>query len=255
MNSGHRSPLGRLALWLASIGTFLAIWEIVGASEAVFAIDPPSEVFPVLWEELTEGELVEALLGTLRLAAVGLIVATAVGVPVGLLTGSSRRAAWALDPLLNAGFATPMVILLPIIGLYMGLTFDAKVFVVFLFCVFVIAINTGSGVRSVTPEMRELGKSFRLNRRQVATGIVLRSASPQILTGLRIAVSRAVQGAVLADLFLQADDLGLYLIEAGSTFNIPVLLAGIFAITVVAAGLMAVAHALENWLLRWKLAN
>ena len=255
MRAARRRWAERLGLWIASIGLFLAIWQVVGAGGAVFAIEPPTEVFPVLWEELSDGELVSALLGTLRLAALGLIAAIAVGIPVGLLTGSSKRAAWALDPLLNAGFATPMAIILPIIGLYMGLTLDAKVFVVFLFCVFVIAINTASGVRSVSPDLRELGKSFRLGRRQIATQIVLRAASPQMLTGLRIAVSRAVQGAVLADLFLQADDLGLYLIEAGSTFDVSVLLAGVFAITVVAAGLMGLAHALENWLLRWKLSE
>ena len=255
MSGAGRRPVERLGLWTASIGLFLAIWQVVGASEAVFAIEPPTEVFPVLWEELTEGELVSAMLGTLRLAAVGLIAGIAVGIPVGLLTGSSKRAAWALDPLLNAGFATPMAMILPVIGLYLGLTFDAKVFVVFLFCVFVIAINTAGGVRSVSPDLRDLGKSFRLGRRQIATRIVLRGASPQMLTGLRIAVSRAVQGAVLADLFLQADYLGLYLIEAGSTFDVSVLLAGVFAITVVAAGLMALAHALENWLLRWKLTD
>jgi ABC-type nitrate/sulfonate/bicarbonate transport system permease component len=255
VSGSKRRPLERLGLWTASIALFLVIWQAVGASEAVFAIEPPSEVFPVLLEELGDGELVTALLGTLRLAAVGLIAGIVVGIPLGLVTGSSRRAAWALDPLLNAGFATPMAIILPVIGLYLGLTFDAKVFVVFLFCVFVIAINTAGGVRSVAPDLRELGKSFRLPRRHVATRIVLRGASPQLLTGVRIAVSRAVQGAVLADLFLEADYLGLYLIEAGSTFDVSVLLAGVFAITVVAAGLMALAHALENWLLRWKLTD
>lgn len=255
MSSSKRPLPARIALWTASWALFLAIWQVIGASEAVFALEPPTDVLPVLWEEITEGELVSAMLGTLKLAGLGLIAGIVVGVPVGLLTGSSYRAAWALDPFLNAGFATPLVILLPVIGLYLGITLNAKVFIVFLFCVFVIAINTASGVRSVPPQLRELGRSFRLSRWRIATQIVLRSASPQMLTGIRIAVSRAVQGAVLADLFLKADDLGLYLINAGSTFDIPVLLAGIFAITIVAAGLMGTAHALENWLLRWKLSE
>jgi ABC-type nitrate/sulfonate/bicarbonate transport system permease component len=84
---------------------------------------------------------------------------------------------------------------------------------------------------------------------------VLRGASPEILTGLRLAVSRAVQGAVLADLLLEADDLGLYLVTAASTFEISKLLGGIFLITMVAVGLMAAARVLESWLLRWKLGT
>ena len=137
----------------------------------------------------------------------------------------SVRAAWFFDPLLNGAYAAPITIMLPVIGLYLGLGLQAKVFIVFLFCVFVIAINTASGVRSVSPSMRELGTGVRRAARQIVTKIVIRGASPEILTGLRISVSRAVQGAVLADLLLQADDLGLYLSTAGSSFEISKLLA------------------------------
>ncbi len=171
------------------------------------------------------------------------------GVPIGLLAGISRRANWILDPALNGAYAAPITIMLPVIGLYLGLGLKAKVFIVFLFCVFVIAINTASGVKNVSPRLRELGRAFGLSERRIATQIILRGASPEILTGLRLAVSRAVQGAVLADLLLRADDLGLYLASAGSSFEISRLLAGIFLITVVAVGLMAAARATETWLL------
>jgi ABC-type nitrate/sulfonate/bicarbonate transport system permease component len=238
-----------------SIAIGFAIWQVIGASGDVFAITPPSEVIPLMFEELVDGDLLAATLGTLSTAAIGLGFAIVVGIPLGLLTGGSQRAAWVLDPLLNGAYAAPISILLPVIALYLGLGLEAKVFIVFLFCIFVIAISTASGVRSVSPSLREVGRAFGAPRRRIATQIVLRGASPEILTGLRLSVSRAVQGALLADLLLEADDLGLYLITAGSTFEISRLLAGIFLITVVAVSLMMVARVVESWLLRWKLGT
>ena len=235
-----------------SIAAFFVIWQIIGASGDLFAITPPTEVIPEMWEQIVHGDLLTATLGTLSTAGIGLLIAIVVGIPIGILTGMSVRAAWFFDPLLNGAYAAPITILLPVIGLYLGLGLQAKVFIVFLFCVFVIAINTASGVRSVSPSMRELGRAFGVPRRQIVTKIVIRGASPEILTGLRISVSRAVQGAVLADLLLQADDLGLYLSTAGSSFEISKLLGGIFLITIVAVGLMAAARVLESYLLRWK---
>jgi ABC-type nitrate/sulfonate/bicarbonate transport system permease component len=250
---GHR--WAQIARYILSVLLFFAIWQVIGASEKFFAITPPSDVLPEMFREMFQGELLTATLGTLGTAGIGLAIAIVVGVPVGLVSGGSKRGGWLLDPLLNGGYAAPITILLPVIGLYLGLGLKAKVFIVFLFCVFVIAINTASGVKGVSPRMRELGKAFGLSEFRIATQIVLRGASPEILTGMRLAVSRAVQGAVLADLLLRADDLGLYLASAGSSFEISRLLAGIFLITIVAVGLMAAARATESWLLRWKVGT
>jgi len=245
----------RYARYTLSILLFFVIWQIIGASGKFFAITPPSEVLPEMWDEMIHGDLITVTLGTLSTAALGLLIAIAVGIPVGLLAGASRRANWVLDPLLNGAYAAPITIMLPVIGLYLGLGLKAKLFIVFLFCVFVIAISTASGVRSVPPAMREIGSAFGMPRSAIAWKIVLRGASPEIFTGLRLSVSRAVQGALLADLLLQADDLGLYLSSAGSSFEISKLLGGILLITVVAVVLMAIARGIETWLLRWKLGT
>jgi len=240
---------------IASILIFLTMWEIIGRSGILFAITPATEVLPLMVEELIHGDLLAAILQTLRTAGIGLVIAIVLAVPAGLLTGASQRASWVLDPLFNAGFAMPSAILLPVIGLYLGLGLESKLFVVVVFCFFVIAINTSTGVKTVSPGSREMARAFGLSEREIAVKIVLRGASPAILTGIRIGVSRAVQGAVLADLLLTADGIGLYLIEAGSTFDVSDLLAGIVAITLVATILMFVAEQIENRLMRWKFAR
>lgn len=240
---------------LASVVLFLIIWEAIGRSGMLFAITPATEVLPLMVDELIHGELRAAIFETLRTAAIGLVIAVVLAVPAGLLTGSTQWASWVLDPLFNAGFAMPSAILLPVIGLYLGLGLESKLFMVVIFCFFVIAINTSTGVKTVSPGSKEMARAFGLSSREIAVKIVLRGASPAILTGIRIGVSRAVQGAVLADLLLAADGVGLYLIDAGSTFDVSDLLAGIVAITLVATILMFVARQIENRLMRWKLGH
>ena len=239
-------------LVLISTVVFLALWEIVGRSGVVFAITPGSEVIPVMLKELFTGGLGTAILGTLGTAGLGLLIALALGIPLGLATGASKRVAWVVDPVLNAGFAMPSAILLPVVGLYLGLGLAAKLFMVVVFCIFVIAINTATGVKTVPESTKEMARAYGFSNSQIAVKVVLRSAMPAILTGARIGVSRAVQGAVLAELLLQASNIGLYLIHAGSTFDVTKLLGGIVAITLVASLLMSAAGAAERRLMRWK---
>jgi ABC-type nitrate/sulfonate/bicarbonate transport system permease component len=234
---------------------FLGIWEAIGRSGHFFAITPMTVVIPTMFEGFLEGELLEAVLGTLVIAGIGLVISILVAIPVGIATGASRRVSWVLDPIFNAGFAMPSAILLPVVGLYLGLGIESKLFMVFVFCFFVMVINTATGVKTVAPAAKEMARSFGMSGRQIAFKIVLRGASPAILTGIRIGVSRAVQGAVLADLLLAADNIGLYLINAGSTFDVSELLAGIVAITLVATVLMFAAELLEKRLMRWKFAR
>jgi len=244
-----------IAYLVASTALFLAIWEAIGRSEIVFAITPPTDVIPVMIDGFVQGDLLSAVAGTLRTAAIGLVISIVIAVPIGLLTGASQRASWVLDPLFNAGFAMPSAILLPVVGLYLGLGLASKLFMVVVFCFFVIVINTATGVKTVPPASREMARSFGMSGWQIAYKVTLRGASPAILTGIRIGVSRSVQGAVLADLLLTADDIGLYLIDAGSTFDVSDLLAGIVAITLVATILMYLAEVLEKRLMRWKFAR
>jgi ABC-type nitrate/sulfonate/bicarbonate transport system permease component len=255
VNPGARRENTRteaLVLWVISIGAFLLIWQLIGMSGDVFAITPFTEVVPELIHQLAEEDLLSALAGTLGLAGLGLVISIVVAVPVGILAGASKRAAWVIEPLLNAGYATPLVIVLPILGLYLGFGLQAKLLIVFLFCFFVIAINTASGVRSVSRDAREMANAFCLGPLEVERKVTLRAASPEILTGIRIGVSRAIQGALLGDLLLRADNFGLYLIESGATFQISALLGGIFLITIVASTLMFAMRMLERRLMRWK---
>jgi ABC-type nitrate/sulfonate/bicarbonate transport system permease component len=248
----RRLDLGKLSRWFLSIGLFFVVWELIGQSELTVAIVPASEVLPDLADQITQGDLISATLGTLGIAGVGFAISAVVGILVGLLIGLSKPWADVLDPLVNAMLSAPIAMFIPVIAVYLGLEFRAKVVGVVLFAVFIVIVNTATGIREVPPSGVEMARAFGTSRRRVYTRIILPWASPYIITGLRIAVGRAVEGAILFDLFLRTENLGLVIRNAAGSFDLSNLLGAVFFITVIAAGTMGLARILEWRLLRWK---
>lgn len=233
----------------ASFLLFFLAWEWVGRSGRFFAIVPATTTLETLWEDL--GVLWAASLGTLRTAAAGYILAILVGIPVGSFVGLSRRARITIDPLISVGVVAPMTMLIPVIGIYVGLGFRGKVFLVFMFSVFVIAINTALGIAELSPSLHETARAFGVRGSAMYRKVIFPNALPNILTGVRLGAGRAIQGAIIADLLLQVENLGKYLIEAGSRFDMAALLAGTFFTVILASSVMLLARYLERRSLRW----
>lgn len=242
----------KVARWLLSILLFFAIWEIIGRSETILSIVPPSEVLPALARLIADGELIRATLGTLAIAGVGFLIGATLGVAIGAAIGVSKRWASVLDPIVSAAFSVPIAMFIPVISVYLGLEFQAKVALVVLFNVFVIIVNTETGIREVPGSVKEMARAFGVTRRDMYRKIIFPWATPYIITGLRIGVGRAVAGAILADLFLRAENLGLFIKKMQGSFQLAELLAAVFFITVLAAGTMGLARVIEWRLLRWK---
>lgn len=244
----------KLVRWTLSIAAFFVLWEIVGRSETFLSIVPPSEVIPVLFEMLADGEILIAARETLALAAVGFTIGAVVGIATGAWMAASPRAAAVLDPIVSASFSVPFAMFIPVISIYLGLEFTAKVVIVVLFNVFIIIINTATGIREVPLGPKEMARAFGTSRAAMYRKVILPWASPHIITGLRLGVGRSVQGAILADLFLRAQALGLLIVDAQGRFDIPRLLAAVFFVTILAAGVMGIARLIEWRLLAWKRA-
>jgi NitT/TauT family transport system permease protein len=245
---------GKLARWALSIALFFVLWEAIGRSGRLIAILPASQVLPDLAEQIAEGEILRATLGTLWIAGVGFLIGALIGVPIGALLGVSERWSSVLDPLVNASLSAPIAMFIPVIAVYLGLEFKAKLVGVVLFNIFVIIVNTATGIREVPPTVIEMARAFGTGRRATYRRIILPWASPYIITGLRIGVGRSVEGAILFDLFLRTQNLGLVIRNAAGSFDLSTLLGSVFFITVIAAGTMGLARIVEWRLLRWKTA-
>ncbi len=239
-------------LRLISVVVLLAAWQWYGSRPEVFAVAPFIDVFRELLEMLLSGRILEPTIGTLAIATQGFLWAAVVGIVVGFVTGLSKLARTTLDPLINALYTAPVSMLIPVIGIWIGLNVRGKVFLVFLTAVFAVIANTSAGVREVDPNLVETARSFGARRWSLYRNVILPWSAPFILIGLRLAVGRAIRGAIVADILLITDNLGRFLLEAGSTFNMSVLLAGIVFTMLLGYALMELAKKVEQSLMSWK---
>src|SRR4029077_20308389 len=135
-------------------------------------------------------------------------------VPLGLFIGGFRAAEAALGLYITAGYAMPLVALVPLLILWLGLGFAVKVAVIFLMSLFPICINTWLGVTAVPKTLIEVGKSFVASDSVTLQRLSLPPPLPYIMAGSRLAVGRAVVAMVIAEFFTSISGLGAIIINS-----------------------------------------
>jgi NitT/TauT family transport system permease protein len=230
VRGSHRSAL-KASLPFGFLAILILAWEVVGRQPGQYLFPPPSKVVPFLGQSLLDGTLLGPLVGTIALLVVGFAIAVPIGLAVGVLLALSEWAENTVGPLVVAAYATPMVLIIPVVGIYLGFGLAAKTLLVVAFVIFPVIVNTEAGVRNVPSSLQEVARSFGASRRQVLRLVTAWAAMPQILVGLRLGLTRGFKGAILADVLLLVANVGSYLLKAQSTFNTTALIAGVFAIT------------------------
>jgi NitT/TauT family transport system permease protein len=202
-----------------SIVFAFAIWEIFGRQVNPLFMSYPSKIVLGAISLIQAGVLQEALLESLRTLVLGYVGGAVFGVLVGLAVGRYREVEAALDWLINAFYATPLVALIPLVILWFGLGFTAKLFIVFLFTLFPVLINTSIGVKNVNRSLIDVGVAFVANERQIFTKIILPASLPYIMAGLRLGIGRAIIGMVTAEFFTAISGLGGLVVKYGNQFR------------------------------------
>jgi len=243
MDAVERKPLPRWVITLGSIVTMLIFWEIFGRRVNPVFGSYPSAIAVAFWELAVSGQLWSALFESLRPFFLGYALAILVGVPLGLLIGGFRVAEAALGIYVTAGYAMPLVALVPLLILWLGLGFAVKVSIVFLMALFPICINTWLGVVAVPKALIEVGKSFVAPDLVILRRIVLPATLPYIMAGIRLAVGRAVVAMVIAEFFTTISGLGAVIINSANNFDTATMFVPIIILMVMAIGL--------NWLIGW----
>ena len=241
MGALDRRQIPRGAITLISIVCLLALWEIFGRDINPVFGSYPSAIAVAFWELLSTGQLTSALYDSLRSFLLGYGLAIVIGVPVGLVIGRFRTAEAAFGIFITAGYAMPLVALVPLLILWLGLGFAVKVAVVFLMSLFPICINTWLGVVAVPKTLIEVGKSFVAPDFVILRRIILPATLPYIMAGIRLAVGRAVVGMVIAEFFTTISGLGAVIINSANNFDTATMFVPIIILMVMAIGL--------NWLI------
>jgi NitT/TauT family transport system permease protein len=184
------------------------VWGGLLVASQIFAMQVGSFFWPSI-PEIISGAVASVTDGTYAMVLasftqmfVGFGLAVVVGVPIGLLMGQFKLFDFVVGPFVNALFVTSLVALLPFIILLFGTDFAFRVAVVFLFAVFYLIITPAAGVRAIDRELVEMGASFGVGPARRLVSITLPGTLPYIITGLRLGLGQAVQGMIVAELWV-----------------------------------------------------
>jgi NitT/TauT family transport system permease protein len=249
------TPRGPVPSWLITTGSVvlvLLVWQLCGPFINPLFGTYPTAIVAAFWKLVGSGKLAAALSDSLRPFAAGYALAIVVGVPLGLLIGRFRVLEAAIGIYVTAGFAMPLVALVPLLVLWLGLGFAVKVAVVFLMSVFPICINTWLGVTAVPKTLIEVGKSFVAPNAVILRRIILPATLPYIMAGIRLAVGRAVVAMVIAEFFTSISGLGAIIITSANNFDTATMFVPILVLMIMAIGLNYLIGAIERRVAPWQ---
>ena len=242
----------RLTTNIISVVILAVLWEIAGRTLDSVLIPPLSQIGSAWLRLLVSGKLLSNLMMSLWTLAAGFFLAVIIGVVVGLLMGRFRGVEYFLDLYINALMSAPMTAFVPVLILWFGLGVESRIAVVFLFAVFVIVINTMTGVKQVDRTFVEMGRSFGARETEVFFKIILPAAMPAVMAGIRLGMGRAVKGMVTAEMLLTLTGIGAMIMQYGSAFATDALFAVILTILIVAMITMKLVQVLDQRLTGWK---
>lgn len=242
----------RLSSNVLSILSLAILWEAVGRAMDSSLIPPLTQIGAAWWKLLSSGKLLANLSMSLTTLAIGFCLAAFIGVVLGLLMGRFRAIEHFLDLYVNALMSAPTTAFVPVLILWFGLGMESRIAVVFLFAIFVIIINTMTGVKQVDTVLMEMARSFGAREREIFFKIMLPAALPAIMAGLRLGMGRAVKGMVTAEMLLTLTGIGAMIMQYGSSFATDSLFAVILTILMVALVAMKAVQWIDRRLTGWK---
>jgi NitT/TauT family transport system permease protein len=234
VSSRERRGCAREALpVLVAAALFVAAWQAVVllGDYPTFILPGPAVVAERFARAWLDGTIAPHAITTVSQVALGLLAGGLAGIVTGIVLARSRVAARILSPYIVAAQATPILALAPLVALWFGTGLGSRVLICALICYFPIAVGTMVGIRSVDGRLMEMGRSLRASRWQLLRHVELPSALPQVLGGLRIGVTLAVVGAIVAEWAGGERGLGVLInLARGSLFDIPLMFATLLTI-------------------------
>lgn len=247
----RRRRLLTRGLPIVSVVVFLVLWQIVGNQIDPILLATPVNVLKAFWELVVGGQLGPAFGTAMGDLAVGYGLAVVVGIAVGVVMGRSPVVERVLNPYVNFFQATPLIALVPLVVIWFGVAFEARVAVTFMLAVWSIIINTASGVKETPRMLIDVTRVYKFNRWQTVSKVALPNAVPSIFAGLRIALGKALIGMVIAQMEISVTGLGGLVTDYGNAFKTAYLLAGVFTASLVGVIAAAVLEIVRRVLFSW----
>lgn len=193
---GYRIPM------MASLIVWALIWEIVGRLDIIFLIPPMSAIIAAGVDLVQTNSWQNATLVTIRSFVTGMALAIGIGVPLGVMMGRVKIIDNIFGLWVNIFVSAPLSALVPVLMILFGMGEATIVVTVFLFAVWIIVLDARAGVMHVPGSLIDMARSYGASQATIMRKIILVSALPEILAGIRIGVIRGVKGVVIGQILV-----------------------------------------------------
>ncbi len=236
-----------------SILLLLATWEILARSGSFthFQLPAFSEVVVRIWNDAWSGDLWINTALTLYRALAAFAICAVFGVIIGMAMSRSAIANWFFDPIISVGFPMPKIAFLPVVILWLGVYDISKITIIVIDAIFPVIAATVIAIQGVERHLIWSARNMGASNRELLTQIVLPAASPQIMTGLQVALPLSLIVAVVAEMLMGGYGLGGAMMTASRFANSTGVFAGIVEIAVVGYVLVKAMALIRRRLLIW----
>lgn len=235
-NNSFRTAMRQLLMALISFSVVLLLWELtVGTLFNPLLVPSPGATFSKAWEMMLSGELFLHIYVSLKRVVVGYVLGCIFGVVIGALVGRIRIIRELTDPILEVVRPISPVAMIPLAMLWFGIGEMSKYFVILYATVIIVLLNTAAGVQRTPTTRIRAARCLGATDFQVFTKVVLPSAVPFILTGMRVALGFSFMGIVAAELIGAREGIGFLIMNSRLLLNTEQLFVGLLALGIVGA--------------------
>lgn len=244
----------RLASRYSLLLLLFVVWELFSRNYPGVAmlLPAPSEVIKGGVELVKDGTLQRDILASLERVGVALGVASLIGFPLGTVLGSSRTFAWVVEPVVNFFRPIPPLAWIPLSIVWFGITDAQNEFIIFLGAFFPIVVSTMQGVRDVDRQLIRAALTLGASRIAIAFTVVLPSALPFMVVGLRVGTGIAWMALVAGELVAATSGLGFLISQGRLLFRSDYIIVGMVMIGLIGLLLDAMIRFAQRLIMRWR---
>jgi ABC-type nitrate/sulfonate/bicarbonate transport system permease component len=231
----------------------LLVWEIFGQLHMIdpFMFSWPSKIMLSMWQFTINGSVFQHLWISLIEIGIG-FAAALIGIPLGLAIGYWRKLDYAFDPIIIALYTTPVVALTPLFILWFGLGLLSKIMMVFTMSIFPILINTTAGVKTTDPSLIKAARSYGASELQMFKEVIFPSSLSYIVTGIRLAIGRAMIAVVVAEMLASTKGIGFAIRHTSELFRTGEYLGYVAVLMILSVLLNQLLKVLERKIAPWR---
>ncbi len=240
------------------VGTFLAVillWELATIAFQIptYMLPAPSRILLSGFGEIDALRWLDHIWATLRVAMIGYFLSIAISLPIAIMLTKSKTLSRAFYPILVVVQSTPIVAVAPIIIVVLGSGDAPRIVITCLITFFPLVVSTATGLMATPPELIELSRSLRAPVWREITQIRLPYAVPYIFSALKISITLAVIGAVVAEFVAAEKGIGYFIQFATSFFKLPQAWAGLAILVLMSLILFQLVALVQRVFFRWSL--